>query len=172
MDRGSRELLVARRVGRVLRRLKCRELMILVWGPGKRDPAYTKRKDIRRELQSQFPNAAVHFSEDERLRCLTRGKVLRLSQEELLQAMAADLIFVLDSSKGAGEEIARYSAYPFIARKMVVLSHERFRGVPSFATDVRVPLAVEWFSDNDYDSCHLAKIKCPKHVMGWLLSRI
>jgi hypothetical protein len=162
----------SRRVKRVLDRLRLNKFMVVVWGPGASDPAHAKREDIRCEIQTQFPNADVHFSEDERLRCLTRDTVPYLHQEEFLHASAAHLIFALDMSQGVGEEIARFSSYPWIAKKLIVLKHERFKGVASFAADIRAPLAVEWFSDKDYDSCHLAKTKCPKHIMGWLISRL
>jgi hypothetical protein len=95
-----------------------------------------------------------------------------LDEEELFQAIHADLIFALDTGQGVGEEIARYSGYPTIAEKIVVLSHERFRGASSFAAGIRSPLCVEWYSDVDFDSCRLAKHLCTRHIYSLALRRL
>jgi hypothetical protein len=148
--------------------LQNKPLIILIWGPGAGSPAYSKRTDLRRELQDEFPAAEVLFSEDEQARLLTRDKFLYIHQEEFFQACAADIIFALDTAKGVGEEISKYSTYSEIASKLVVLAHTRWKGVGSYAEDVRLPLTLHWYSDDDFDSCNLAKIICKKHVWSWL----
>ncbi|MBC7782575.1 MAG: hypothetical protein H7144_01945 [Burkholderiales bacterium] len=153
----------------IFTRLRERPLTILIWGPGEGSPAFTKRSDLKRELRAEFPSAEIHFSEDEQARLLTRDKFLYIHQEEFVHACAADIIFALDTAKGVGEEIAKYSTYAEIASKLVVLAHARWKGVGSYAEDVRVPLRVHWYPDDDFDNCNLAKLICKKYVWGWLL---
>jgi hypothetical protein len=113
----------------------------------------------------------VRLSEERELRDVTEHRFSTVPDEELVHAMAADVILALDTAKGVGEEIARFSAYPKIAQKLIVLSHERFRSAMSFAGEIRRPLAIAWYSDNDFDSCKLAKEICLKHVYAIALAR-
>jgi len=139
--------------------------VILVWGPGESDElSYKKRLDIRDVLTRRFSNSEIYFSEDRELRGLTEGKLNLLQDEELLHAWGADIVFALDTAKGVGEEIAHFSSFPELAKKLVILSHDRFRGRPSFPASLRQNLAIEWYSDEDFESCRIAKEICVKHV--------
>jgi hypothetical protein len=64
--------LVKARARRIRRRAHLEEFVVLVWGPGDPGPgadadallAYRKRLEIRQNLEREFPEAEVVFSED------------------------------------------------------------------------------------------------------------
>ncbi|QDT27866.1 hypothetical protein Enr10x_32010 [Gimesia panareensis] len=149
-----------------------KDMVILIWGPGKKDKNYSKREDIKRELQQRFPEADVFFSEEKQARKQTRNSYPSLIDEELAHATAADIIFALDTSKGVGEEISVYSEYSQIRGKLIVLSHVKYRRVNTFPAALRRCLHLEYYSDEDYSSCNIAKKICTKHVNAFLLRRI
>lgn len=154
----------------MLRRIEQTALVIFVWGPGKSDSAgYRKRQDIKDALRARFPNSEIYFSEDSEVRDFTQGQFNTLQDEELAHAWNADIVFALDTAKGVGEEIAQFSSFSGLAEKLVILSHERFRGSQSFAASVRQSLAIEWYSDDDFESCRLAKEICIKQVSSYAL---
>src|SRR5882672_6227635 len=101
-------------------------LNILVWGPGmKAAEHFEKRQKIKREISKCFVNADVRFSEELDL----SDDLLGLDQsdlpaQELWHLAACDVCVVLDTSKGAGEEIAYFVSSSF-AHKLVILTHEK-----------------------------------------------
>src|SRR5438552_2857967 len=111
MHSGGGESRFEERAKRIFSRLREKPLSILIWGPGEGSPAFSKRSDLRRELSAEFPSAEIHFSEDEQARLLTQEKFLYIHQEEFVHACAADIIFALDTARGVGEEISKYSSY-------------------------------------------------------------
>src|SRR5436190_5047184 len=84
-------------------------LNVLIWGPGELAVEdYAKREKMRQEIRKVFANADVRFSEDllDTIPGGTEG--LTVPEQELLHLAACDVCFVLDVSKGAGEEIAHF----------------------------------------------------------------
>lgn len=131
-------------------------LNVLIWGPGKAARNhYAKREKIRQQIKHAFVNADVRFSED-----LEDGipgnKDLTLPEQELLHLAACDICLVLDVSKGAGEEIAHFIGSVY-AHKLVILTHERYKDVTSFPAALRKYENQLFYSDEEYDHCHLVE---------------
>jgi len=169
----SFESYAARRLDALHARMDGDNLIVLVWGPGPSDKNYKKRQDIRSELQKSFPAAEIYFSEDPALRKLTRKAYPDVVDEEKAHGLVADLVLALDTSKGVGEEIAKFSAIPKIAAKLIVLSNKRYRSVRTFPAEVRKRVRhVQWYDEDDFSSCRLAKQMCVNHVRGILLDRM
>ena len=132
------------------------KMNVLVWGPGQQGAEhFQKREKIRDEIQNRFKHADVRFSEDlEGASPLFRD--LTLPEQELLHLAACDVCVVLDTSKGAGEEIAHFvnSAY---ARKLLILTHEQYRGAESFPAALRDYGNQLFFTDQEYEQCSLVE---------------
>jgi hypothetical protein len=79
-----------------------------------------------------------------------------LPEKELFHLASCDLCVVLDMSKGAGEEIARYGAGR-VAQKFFVLTPEKYRHVTTLPSAFRRHLSQEFFNDDEYDSCNLVQ---------------
>src|SRR5207253_790374 len=86
------------------------ELNILVWGPGSASGEhFEKRKKLKNEISKCFPNADIRFSEDFDLSASLPGIELSgIAAQELWHLAACDVCVVLDTSTGAGEEIAYF----------------------------------------------------------------
>ncbi len=113
-------------------------LNILVWGPGtKTAEHFEKRQKMKREISKCFVNADVRFSEEldltEDLLGLDQSD---LPAQELWHLAACDVCVVLDTSKGAGEEIAYFSRSQH-AYKLLILTHENFAETTSFPSALR-----------------------------------
>jgi hypothetical protein len=132
------------------------ELNVLVWGPGEGSSEhYEKRLKIQRELRSCFRNADVTFSENLNLSEVVPGaEELSIPEQELWHLKACDICVVLDTSKGAGEEIAHFVA-SHLAYKLLILTHERYRDSTSFPAALRKYENQIFYSDEEYDSCSL-----------------
>lgn len=144
------------RIHEIISLSEAMRLNVLIWGPGKgAGKHYAKREKIRRKIKHAFVNADVRFSED-----LESGtpasKDLTLPEQELLHLAACDICLVLDVSKGAGEEIAHFIGSVF-AHKLVILTHERYKGVTSFPAALRNYENQLFYSDEEYDQCHLVE---------------
>lgn len=131
-------------------------LAILVWGSGAGSPKdYEKREKIRRVLADFFPRAEVKFSEDRDLREVIPGRgEITVAQEELWELGACDMCIALDTSAGVGQEIAHF-VNTIWAHKLLILTHERYKGSTSFPASLRESQNQIFYSDAEYDSCSL-----------------
>ena len=142
------------RFDEILRAVESMSLNVLIWGPGPRlKEHFQKREKMRYEIQDRFKYADVRFSEDldgasPALRDLT------LPEQELLHLAACDVCVVLDTSKGAGEEIAHFVRSPY-ARKLLILTHEKYKDAGSFPAALRRYGNQLFFNDHEYDACNL-----------------
>lgn len=133
-------------------------LNILVWGPGAGAPQHVeKRQKIQRELRICFRNADVRFSEDLKLSDVLGGaEQLNLAAQELWHLAACDVCVVLDTSKGAGEEIAHFVG-SYFAHKLLILTHEKYKDSTSFPAALREHQNQLFYSDSQYASCSLVE---------------
>lgn len=134
------------------------ELNILIWGPGRESiEHFEKRQKIKHEISRCFHNADVRFSEDFDLSDALPGIAqLDLSAQELWHLAACDVCVVLDTSKGAGEEIAYYVRSQH-AHKLLILTHEKYLSSTSFPAALRKHQNQVFYNDHQYDSCNLAE---------------
>jgi len=155
-----------RRINALRMRARLETLVVLVWGHGDPGPGgsetskkyWNKRNQIRDEIQKQFPNSEVLFSESSPLRRGTND-LNDLLDEELVHAKIADCIIILDVSRGAHVEVDRFTSIPDIARKMTVLIPEQFVGNTGLVSHVHKHARVQGFSDIELDSCTVATLK-------------
>ena len=133
-------------------------LNILVWGPGAGLPQhFEKRQKIQQELRTCFRNADVRFSEDLNLSDVLSGaEELNLADQELWHLAACDVCIVLDTSKGAGEEIAHFVGSHF-AHKLLILTHEKYKASTGFPAALREYQNQLFYSDLQYVSCSLVE---------------
>jgi hypothetical protein len=131
-------------------------LNVLIWGPGEAAAEhYAKREKMRQQIKRTFINSDVCFSEDLENK-IPGSKDLTLPEQELLHLAACDICLVLDVSKGAGEEIAHFTASVF-AHKLVILTHERYKESTSFPAALRKYENQLFYSDEEYSHCHLVE---------------
>ena len=131
------------------------KLNILIWGPGKSAAAqYAKREKMRQQIKEVFINADVRFSEELMDTLPSGSEGLTVPEQELLHLAACDVCFVLDVSKGAGEEIAHFINSGF-GHKLVILTHEKYKDVSSFPAALRKYGNQLFFNDKEYERCHL-----------------
>jgi len=145
-------------------------IKILVWGPGdpgagaseERRRAYAKRVQIKDVLRREFPRAEVYFSEDTEMINLSQGIRGQL-RREALQARSADLVIMLDISRGADLELDHFvPTYPWFREKVYVFLPEAFvppRGLVSEVFDYLRRDQVEGFTDQEFTECHVATRK-------------
>lgn len=133
-------------------------LAILVWGPGaSAGDLYRKRLQIRDELR-RLGHAAM-FSEE-----LVGDAPEHLSQKgiEFLQAQAADLIVVMQTSYGSVAEVHDFASYRVVNFKMVIFIDERAQDGYSYRgalTELKTLYGnVETFKyPDDITQCHLLR---------------
>jgi hypothetical protein len=144
------------RIKRLEERISHVELTILIWGPGDGGREhYEKRLKLRHLLADHFPNADVRFSEDLVSVELPAGaNYLEPHQLEMWHLAACDICVVLDTSKGAGEEIAHFCASP-LAHKLCILTSEHYRDAQSFPGGLRRHLNQHYYSDAEYVACNV-----------------
>jgi hypothetical protein len=142
-------------------------IKILVWGPG--DPGsgapsekrkgYEKRLQIRDILRTSFPRAEVYFSEDPELVEISKP-INGTLRKEALQARIADLVLMLDVSRGVDLELDYFvSNYPWFREKVHVFLPERFvppKGLVKEVFDYLKPNQVEGFTDQEFEDCYVA----------------
>ena len=142
------------RIREILQLSEAMRLNVLVWGPGpEATEHFQKRQKIRYEINGRFKNADVQFSEH--LDGLVPGADdLSLPEQELIHLAACDVCVVMDTSKGAGEEIAHFvrSAY---AHKLVIFTHERYKDTSSFPASLRKYGNQFFYNDTEYEACSL-----------------
>lgn len=93
-------------------------LKILVWGPGSTGELYSKRLEIRTQLERLGHEA--YFSEDVWKPDILRKSGLNLSVAEFIQAKAYDYIICLMDSPGAIGEVHDFARTESLAHKMMV----------------------------------------------------
>jgi hypothetical protein len=142
------------RIGALERRASRVELAVLVWGPGEGGGEhYEKRLEVRERLKAHFANADVRFSEELSAGSLPSGaEHLSAPEQELWHLRASDVCVVLDTAKGSGEEIARFSGTKE-AYKLLVLTHECYRDAATFPGSIRSGLKQIFYTDEEYTSC-------------------
>lgn len=145
-------------------------IKILVWGPG--DPGsgapdekrkgYEKRLQIRDLLRTSFPHAEVYFSEDTEMVEVGEAVSGQL-RREALQARIADLVLMLDISRGADLELDHFvPTYPWFREKVHVFLPERFvnsQGLVGEVFDYLRRDQVEGFTDEEFETCLVATEK-------------
>jgi hypothetical protein len=143
-------------ISRIKKQTSVCELNILVWGPGTGAVEhFEKRQKIKQEISRSFPNADVRFSEDLDLTEALPGiEQANLAEQELWHLAACDLCVVLDTSKGAGEEIA-YFVRSQLAYKLLILTHEQHAASTTFPSALRKYQNQLTYNDHQYDSCTL-----------------
>ena len=142
-------------------------LKILIWGPGEAAPDFPKRETIRNKVREHFPNAEVRYSEDHDLNQLVPGFAdVSLQEREHWQLAACDACIVLDTSKGAGEEIAHFVGSPY-SHKLIIFTHEKYQQVTSFAAALRENQNQMFYNDEEYDSC----CALAQRILGLLMHR-
>ena len=131
-------------------------LNILVWGPAEAVPEHgAKRLKLHDEVRTCFRNADVRFSEDLNLvEALPGSDQLTIPEQELWHLGACDICVVLDTSEGAGEEIAHFVTSRD-ANKLFILTHERYKHSTSFPAALRQNQNQLFYSDAQYESCSL-----------------
>ena len=160
-----------RRFENLDRVLSGHEFVALLWGPGKDNDSHIKRQQIKAHLKNVFKNATVVMSEDNEIRKHSRPRFDCIINEELAHAEVADIIFALDCSHGVGEEIAKYSEYPIVASRLVVLTHQRHLRSKSFSAEVRQRLELEPYTDKQFETSLLGKVICVRRVRSFLLKK-
>jgi len=135
------------------------QLNILVWGPAETVPEHgEKRLKLQNEVRRCFHNADVRFSENLNLaESIVGGDQLTIPEQELWHLAACDVCVVLDTSKGAGEEIAHFVG-SHLAHKLLILTHERYRNSTSFPAALRANHNQLFYTDIQYVSCSLVEI--------------
>jgi hypothetical protein len=133
-------------------------LNILVWGPGAGAlEHYEKRQKMQQEICKCFRNADVRFSESINLNEVLPGaEQLSVPQQELWHLAACDVCIVLDTSKGAGEEIAHFVG-SYLAHKLLILTHEKYQTLTSFPSALREHQNQLFYTNFQYDSCSLVE---------------
>lgn len=143
------------RIDEILSLSEAMKLNVLIWGPGKSaGQHYVKREKMRQQIKDCFVNADVQFSEHLMETAHAGIEGLTIQEQELLHLAACDICFVLDTSKGAGEEIAHFINSGF-GHKLVILTHENYKDTTSFPAALRKYGNQLFFTDEEYEHCHL-----------------
>jgi len=134
------------------------DLSVLVWGPGEGSfEHYEKRLKIQEELRRCFQNADILFSENLNLsESLAGTDQLTIPEQELWHLAACDVCIVLDTSKGAGEEIAHFVG-SHLAHKLLILTNEKYRTSTSFPSALREHHNQIFYTEIQYKSCSLVE---------------
>ncbi len=153
--------------------LQALDLNVLIWGAGTGTPAhYAKRLKIRQEVRQLFHRADVQFSEDLGS-LLWGGGYLSLCEQELWHLAACDACIVLDTSKGAGEEIAHFINSRY-AHKLLIFTHVTNKDISSFPASLRRTQNQYFYNDQEYEDCSLVKQVLARlmQVALWKISRV
>lgn len=165
----------------ITREARLEPIKVLVWGPGDPGPtappeikkAYQKRIQIKDELKKAFPRAEVFFSEDPEM--LEISKTFRGHlRKEAFQAKIADLVLMLDISRGADLELDYFvPKYSWFRDKVYVFLPERYvppKGLVKEVFDYLLPYQVEGFTDHEFEHCSLATEKAVAIAEGIALA--
>jgi hypothetical protein len=146
---------------------KAYPLKVLVWGPG--DPGagaseevrkgYEKRLQIKEQIQTNFPNATVRFSEDPEMQEMGYPGMTKLEQETE-HAYWADLIVSLFISRGAYFELDyMIPAFSWIRDKVYLLLPDRYVSTEGFIKELYNflrPVQIKGYTDEEYRICKVA----------------
>ena len=139
-------------------------LNILLWGPGVSASTYAMRLSIKGYIEREFDDVHdVRLPEDPELKAIFENPVGDEVDEELNQALVANVIIALDISQGVGEEISRFSSYERIAHKMFLLSPKKYYNTKSMPRAFRNGLKIFWYTDEQYTEQFLGAI-CKHHI--------
>lgn len=134
------------------------DLNILIWGPGKdHGEHYEKRLKLKREIFKCFRNAEVFFSEELDLTATLPGSEnWAFPTQEIWHLAACDVCVVLDTSRGAGEEVAYFVGSQY-AYKLLILTHESYQHSGGFPASLRKCQNQIFYDDDQYVSCNLVE---------------
>jgi hypothetical protein len=142
------------KIAEMRKKVEAISLTVLVWGPGKGHDLYPVRVGIINDLR------AANFNAETSENVVTEVGVWSVRSQELLQAMAADLIVILCSSPGSIAEMSDFSNQKEIAQKMLVFldgRHKKGYVGSGPARDLSVFGHVHWYKDpDDVDSGKIA----------------
>jgi hypothetical protein len=134
------------------------DLNILVWGPGKNNGEHhEKRLKLKQEIFKCFRNAEVLFSEDLNLAdALPGSESWTFQAQQLWHLAACDVCVILDTSSGAGEEVAHFVGSPY-AYKLLILTHESLQHSGGFPASLRRCQNQIFYNDEQYVTCNLVE---------------
>lgn len=145
-------------------------LNILVWGPGDPGPNapeerrrnYQKRIQMVNVLRTTFPRADVHMSEDPEIQDLLPELATTL-QLETMHAQVADLVLILDTSRGADLELDHFvSNYSWFRNKVYVFLPARYvntQGLAKEVFDQLHPKRVIGYTPEELEQCTVATVR-------------
>ena len=145
---------------------KSEPINVLIWGPGipadgaipEETARYKKRIQIREQIEKHFPNAEVHFSEDDELN--SPMPHLSVLGREAVHAKVSDVVIVLDISRGADLELDHFiPTYPWFPGKVRILLPDKYVNQSGLVNQIFQYLRedqVIGFSQSDFDSCKVA----------------
>lgn len=134
------------RIEEVRKTVESIALTILVWGPGESHELYPLRIEMINALRK------ANFDAETSENLVGETDVWSDRSQEMMQALAADLIVILCVSPGAIAEMADFSNRREIARKMIVFLDEKHKaGYVSSgpARDLSVVGHVHWYTSHD-----------------------
>lgn len=154
-----------------VRRVNKTPLTILVWGPGQNGgELYAKRVQIRDELRREGHAAVFSEEVDQDLPVAD----LSAKARELLQALSADFIVVIDGSYGANSEVHDFGGfYQEIGSKMLIFVDSvtkegySYKGLLSILSDLYGNVETYEYP-KDIHECHLlGKVRTKVKVLRW-----
>jgi hypothetical protein len=143
-------------------------LNVLIWGPG--DPgesgtpnskkSYDKRCLIRKELRENFPRAEVKFSEELKEELKETITIRGTIPQETVHAASADLVIILDISRGADLELDHFAKYSWFRKKVWLLVPQKYLDTAGLVAEVfnLIPKGQrQGFTDEQFERCDVAK---------------
>jgi hypothetical protein len=139
-------------------------LNVLIWGPG--DPGesgdpdakkgYAKRCLIRKELRENFPRAEIKFSEELKETITIRGTI----PQETVHAASADLVIILDISRGADLELDHFTKYSWFRKKVWLFVPQEYLDSAGLVAEVFKLIPKDQrqgFTTEEFERCDVAK---------------
>lgn len=145
-------------ISRLKKQTEACDLNILVWGPGiDAGEHFEKRRKIKQEISDIFRNADIRFSEDLEIDGVLPGiEQMGFPAQELWHLSACDLCVVVDTSRGAAEEIAHYLGTHY-AYKLLILTHKKYEFSTGFPSSLRKHQNQVFYDDQEYVTCSLVE---------------
>lgn len=143
-------------------------LMIIIWGPSKKERFYKKRMEIKERLILEFPKADVFFPEDKELNDKLLASFPASTNWDIVVRgdrflELCDLCIALDMGDGAKSELARAITSPNVS-KLRVFSPIKFKNSKSYLAVLRKVLVkfktLKFFTQKEYDNCD---------IVGWAI---
>jgi hypothetical protein len=97
--------------------------------------------------------------------------MLSTPEQEAWHLAASDLCIVLDTAKGAGEEIAHFTGSKD-AYKLLVCTDEKYKNVNSFPAELRKYAVQIFYTEEEYRLCSLVEraiTRLDQRALGSLL---